>query len=354
MLYPLKFQPIFKDYIWGGRNLEKLGKVLPAGKVAESWEISCNKDGISVVANGEFKGLPLPELIERFGSELLGSSVKKISCEDFPLLLKLIDANDKLSVQVHPDDKYAKVHENGGLGKNEMWYVISVKSGSKLVYGVLPEVTKESFEHAINSNTVELCLNYIDVNPGDVLNIPAGLVHAIGSGIVLAEIQQNSNTTYRVYDYHRIDKDGNKRPLHIEKSLEVIDFDSGCSSTKAEGIEINPNKSTAIRYYVANKYFCVQLYTVNGVRKEFADGSKFEIYLFTEGNCSIEYEGGKISFKAGESVLIPASLGKYSLNGRFKALKTFVPDFEKDVFGPLMAAGFSKEQIFKNLCGLSE
>ncbi|MFA6309461.1 MAG: type I phosphomannose isomerase catalytic subunit [Clostridia bacterium] len=352
MFYPLKFKSLYKDYIWGGRNLEKLGKILPEGIVAESWEISCNEDGISIVENGEFKDIALPVLIKRFGKDLIGTSLDNSALKTFPLLIKLIDANDKLSVQVHPDDSYAKIHENGGLGKNEMWYIISARPGARLVYNVLPGVTKEIFAKAIEDDTVEQFLNYVPVRQGDVLNIPAGLIHAIGEGIVLAEIQQNSNTTYRVYDYNRVGNDGQKRPLHIEKSLDVINFSSAENQAKAKGLEVRLSLNSNVTYYIANQYFCAQLYNIYGYKNEDANGSKFEIYIFIEGNCRLKYESGEIDFKAGESALIPASMGKYTLEGKFRALKTFVPNIENDVIKPLMKAGFSEDRIYENVCGL--
>lgn len=352
MLYPLKFKPLYKDYIWGGRNLEKLGKVLPEGIVAESWEISCHPDGVSVVDNGDFEGMTLPDLIKKYGKQLVGNSLPEKDIEKFPLLIKLIDANDKLSVQVHPEDEYAQTHENGELGKNEMWYVISAKPGAKLVYDVNPDTTKASFSQAVKDGKIESCLKFVEVFAGDVLNIPAGLVHAIGEGIVLAEVQQNSNTTYRVYDYERVDKSGNKRPLHIDKALEVIDFNSADRKEKYTGLEVKLNSSSLKNYKVANKYFSVELYDIQGKIEEIADGSRFYIFIFTEGEGEIICQTMKVKIKAGESVLIPASMGVYTLQGNFKALKAYVPDLQQNVINPLKAAGFSEEDIITNVAGL--
>lgn len=352
MLYPLKFTPVYKDYIWGGRSLEKLGRTLPDGIVAESWEIACHPDGMSHVSNGDLKGLSLQELIDKYKADLAGTRLFKEKDFKFPLLVKLIDANDKLSVQVHPEDSYAQVHENGELGKNEMWYILSAKPGAKLVYDVLPGVTRESFRQAVDEGRIESCLKYVDVYPGDVLNIPAGLVHAIGEGIVLAEVQQNSNTTYRVYDYDRVDKAGNKRPLHIEKALEVIDFNSSDRKEKVTGLEVKAGNDSKKTYVIANKYFSVEAYDVRDTVHEAADGSCFCLYVIFEGEGRICYESGKIDVAAGESVLIPAALGKYSIEGRLKALKSYVPDIERDVMNPLKAAGYSREEIINGVCGL--
>lgn len=351
MLYPLKFNPVFKDYIWGGRELEKLGKNLPQGMTAESWEISTHPDGINTIANGEFKGQLLTDLIDRFGREIVGTELYTALVK-FPLLIKFIDANNKLSVQVHPRDEYARLHEKGELGKNEMWYILSAKPGAKLIYGTRPGITKEDFRKAVEEDRTLECLKEVEVSPGDVLNIPAGLVHAIGEGIVLAEIQQNSNTTYRVFDYNRVDSKGSKRPLHIEKALDVIDFGLEINKPRTRGLDVKLNSTSIKSYKIANKYFSVEEYDVNGVIEENADGGKFYIYVFVDGAAEIKYSGKVIGVARGESILIPAALGKYTLEGKFRTLKTYVPDIKMDIEKPLLNSGYSKEDIFKNVAGL--
>lgn len=350
MLYPFKFNPVFKDYIWGGRELENLGKKIPEGITAESWEISSHPDGISTIANGEFRGQLLTDMIDRFGKELVGTEIYTSSCK-FPLLIKFIDANKKLSVQVHPTDEYAKEHENGELGKNEMWYILAAKPGAKLVYGTRPGITRKDFKRSVKEDRIEECLNEVEVFPGDVLNIPAGLVHAIGEGIVLTEIQQNSNTTYRVFDYNRVDSKGNKRPLHIEKALDVIDFNLQVSHAKTKGLDVSLGLASKKSYKIANNYFSVEEYDINGAACENADGSKFHIYIFVDGTAEIKYNGGKIEACRGETLLIPAVLGKYTIEGNCRALKTYVPDVEKDVVKPLLDAGYSMKDIFENVAG---
>lgn len=351
MLYPFKFNPVFKDYLWGGRELEKLGKNLPEGITAESWEISTHPDGISTITNGEFRGQLLTDLIDRYGLEIVGEELYK-SNKKFPLLIKFIDANSKLSVQVHPSDEYAKQHENGELGKNEMWYILSAKPGAKLVYGTKPGITKEDFRKAVKDDRIGECINEVMVYPGDVLNIPAGLVHAIGEGIVLAEIQQNSNTTYRVFDYNRVDIRGNKRSLHIEKALDVIDFNLDIKKAKRKGLDVKLGEASTKSYKIANNYFSVEEYDIKGAAVENADGSKFHIYVFVNGEGKIKYDYGEIYAKRGESVLIPAALGKYTLEGSFTALKTYVPNIKVDVMEPLLCAGYSNEVIMENISGL--
>jgi len=344
MFYPLKFKPVYKNYIWGGRNFEKFGRELPEGIFAESWEISCHPDGVSIVSDGEFSGMSLPDLVQKFGKQLVGRSLSERDASKFPLLVKFIDANDKLSIQVHPDDSYALLHENE-YGKNETWYVIYASPGAKMVYGVKPGTTKEIFARAISENRVEEYLRYVEVFPGDVLNVPAGLLHAIGEGIVLAEIQQNSNSTYRVYDYNRVDKNGNKRPLHIQKALDVIDFDLSGRIEKSKGLEVMIGRCSTKKYLVANNYYSIELYNIGEKIEENADGSKFYIYVFVDGGGKINYESGSIQVKCGESVLIPASMGSYSLEGSMKFIKSYVPEIKSDIIAPLTAAGYSEENI---------
>lgn len=345
MLYPLKFQPIFKSYLWGGRELEKLGKKLPEGIVAESWEVSCHPDGVSVVSNGQYKDMPLPALIDKFGRKLLGSALPESSLSRFPLLVKLIDANDRLSIQVHPDDEYAGIHEDGEYGKNEMWYVISAKPGAKLICGVLPWVTREVFEQAVRDGKIESTLNMVEVFPGDIISIPAGFIHAIGKGLVVAEIQQSSNVTYRIYDYGRKDKDGKPRPLHINKALEVIDFNGNKSRGKIKELYVSMGHRSSKAYLTANKYFCVEKYMISRGIDEDTAGKRFYMFLFLEGGAEIIFDGGAIRMKRGESVLIPASIGRYRMDGSFQALKAYVPELYEDVVNPLTQAGYTMSQI---------
>lgn len=348
MLYPLKFKPLYKDYIWGGRNLAVLGKVLPPeGIVAESWEISCHKNGSSIVANGKYKDTSLPELISSLGRAIIGTSLSQRDVEKFPLLIKLIDAQNNLSVQVHPDDAYANANENGEYGKNEMWYIISAKPGAKLIYDVIPGTTREKFAATIADNTVESCLQTVEVSAGDVINIPAGLVHAIGKGIILAEVQQNSDTTYRVYDYGR-----KGRELHIRKALDVIDFNSAGRSIKSRGLELSLGGECSKRIVVANQYFCTEIYSIKGSVQENADGRKFSIYIFIEGSGAIFWDAERLPVRAGESVLIPADMGEFSLQGDFTALKAYVPDLKADVIQPLIDAGKTLDEICTEVSGL--
>lgn len=346
MLYPLKFKSVYKDYIWGGTNLNKYKQDLPPTNIAESWEISCRPEGESIIENGIHKGMTLNQFIKTYPRGTMGTELEERYVENFPLLIKLIDADKKLSVQVHPDDVYARASGDGEYGKNEMWYVLETKPGAKLVYGIKPGTTKEEFATAVKENKVEELLNYVDVFAGDTINIPAGVVHAIGEGILLAEIQQNSNLTYRVYDYNRVDEKGNKRELHIDKALDVIDFEVVNQTKKADGLKIKTGDFATKTFLVANNYFSVEKYDVNGKVYENADGSKFYIYVVIDGECEINSKNSTERIKAGESVLVPAYTGYFTLKGRFKALKTYVPNLEKDIVKPLLDAGYSSEQVY--------
>ncbi|MBW6465024.1 MAG: class I mannose-6-phosphate isomerase, partial [Brevefilum sp.] len=215
-----------KQYLWGGRNLEKLGRDLPEGlRVAESWEISSHTDGLTVVSNGPLSGKTLPQLVEIMGVDLVGShNLWALEREIFPLMVKLLDAANRLSVQVHPDDDYALKHEGNELGKAEMWVVLDAKPGAAIIYGFSRKTSPEEFRSAILSGNLEPYLNHIPVQVGDHVCVPPGTLHAILEGVLIAEIQQNSNTTYRVYDWNRIDADGQPRALHVERAMDVINF----------------------------------------------------------------------------------------------------------------------------------
>lgn len=347
MYYPIKLKPVYKDYIWGGRYFEKFDRELPDGIVAESWELSCHKNGVSTIANGEHAGKTLPEIIKSDSINILGKRFP-VDCEEIPLLIKLIDANDRLSVQVHCEDNYAAVYE-GGYGKNEMWYIMDVKPEAKLIAGLKPGVTRDEFYKAIKENRIEDCLQDIEVKPGDVINIPAGLVHAIGPGIVIAEIQQCSDTTYRVYDYNRVDNNGVTRPLHIKKALDVIKFDANQKNVKCEGVDIKVNESCNKTVFLANRYFACERYDCDGSFTECCDGSKFYVFIFIEGQGYIETENMTVDFKKGETVFLPAALNEYTMTGKFKALKTYVPDFIKDIVEPMRKAGCPDEEIYSVL-----
>jgi mannose-6-phosphate isomerase len=291
-LYPLKLRPVLKDIIWGGTRLaEKYGKSSdPAKKIAESWELAIHKNGISTIENGKYAGKSLSEFYR---------------LEKFPLLVKFIDAEQNLSVQVHPGDEYAEKHENES-GKTEMWHIVDAKPGAKIAYGLNAGYAREKLREQIQKNKFEDCLNYIEVSPGDTYFIPAGLIHAIGEGILVLEIQQNSDATYRLYDYNRLGANNKPRELHIEKALDV------CIKTKAE------YKNPIIRTSPGHEILCECEY----FRVEKYENLDFELETASM-HCVICIEGeGKIinnseiySIKKGETYLLPAKIGKCEIEG---------------------------------------
>ena len=224
-LYPLTFTPQFRDYLWGGRTLEQFGRQLPPGIVAESWEISGHPSSPTAVDAGAYRGRLLTDLVVELGRDLVGRrSQDALARGKFPLLVKLLDARQDLSVQVHPDDEYALAHEGGELGKTEMWYVLRAEPGARLIYGLRRGVTPGQVADALRRGEVEAVFAYLPVRAGDAIFVPAGTVHALMAGLVVVEIQQNSDTTYRIFDWGRRGPDGQPRALHIDKALDVIDF----------------------------------------------------------------------------------------------------------------------------------
>ncbi|HHW67623.1 MAG: mannose-6-phosphate isomerase [Epulopiscium sp.] len=324
MLYPLKLDPVYKEPIWGGKKLREIfDKDIPSDTTGESWEIACHENGTSIVANGPLKGKSLKEVIDDYGVEALGTKIGEEGKKKFPLLVKIIDASDRLSVQVHPEDEYAKEHE-GELGKTEMWIVLDAKPGAQLVYGVKPGVTREMFEESIKKGTLENLLNFVDVKKGDVFFIPAGTLHAIGEGLLIAEIQQNSDTTYRVYDWNRVDSSGKPRELHIQKALDVTILSDCIGHEKVEGTVTKEGEN--IRHHLVScKYFVTEILEIQKESKEPLNGDKFDLLMAIEGNGVIEYREGAVPFKAGDSFFMPASIGDYSIAGQCKVIKTYVP-----------------------------
>jgi mannose-6-phosphate isomerase len=323
-MYPLRFENLYYEKIWGGRDLENYRKNLPDGEIGESWDVACHPHGMSIVANGEFKGTRLDELIKEQGKKVIGD---KINLESFPLLIKLINAKDKLSVQVHPNDEYANRVE-GELGKTEIWYVVEAFEGANLVVGT-KECTKEQFKEAINNGTLDKYLNRIPVKKGEVYFVKSGLVHAIGEGVIIAEIQQNSDTTYRVYDYNR------GREIHVAKALDVIDLN--LRGEKSKGLKIEGEDFDKTYYNLCDK-FSFELYDVKTSVAENSDEERFYIFTCVEGSGTIDFQGGSEKIATGDSIFIPAYLGKYEIKGKIKLLKSYVPDVkkvEKEIIGKI-------------------
>jgi len=275
---------------------------------------------MSIVSNGCLKGKSLKEIINIYKDNLLGSSIYN-SNSDFPLLIKIIDANDKLSVQVHPDDDYAlKCNEKNG--KNEVWYILDAKPGAKLIYGLKKSTTRYELLKAIENKEIKKYLNEIPVKPGDTLYIPAGTVHAILDGILIAEIQQDSDTTYRLYDWDRLDSHGNPRELHIKKALDVINFNEVPEKNNVN--EIIKNGDFTLSKLCSNKYFTLEKIDINGTYVDTTDGSKFYIYFAIEGSGYMEFSDGHEEINPGDTLLIPASMGEYNIKGKINILKTYI------------------------------
>ena len=318
----IKLNPAFKDYLWGGTKLrDEYGKKCDLDKVAESWELSFHKDGCSVVADGEYAGLTLPQYIEKAGKAVLGTDCEKF--EYFPILIKLIDAKQNLSVQVHPDNDYA-MRVEGEYGKTEMWYVVDCEPGAGLLYGFKHEISKEEFRRRIEDNTLLEVTNRVEVHPGDVFFIEAGTLHAIGEGILIAEIQQNSNTTYRVYDYGRVGADGKPRQLHIEKAIDVTRLapatrPCGRPQAKPEAFD-----GGSVLPLASCDYFTVKEMEVTSHAALMADEKSFHSLLLLDGSLTLSMGGEKLEMKKGDSVFVPAGSGDYTLTGKGRLILTTV------------------------------
>lgn len=307
------------DYIWGGNRLrEEYGKVMDSDKIAESWELSCHKDGKSIVASGEFTGKTLPEYIEAKGNAVLGTNCERF--EYFPVLIKLIDAKDNLSVQVHPSNDYA-MRVEGEYGKTEMWYIVDCEEGAELLYGFKHEISSEEFAERIANNTLLEVTNNVPVHKGDVFFIEAGTLHAIGKGILIAEIQQNSNTTYRIYDYGRVGADGKPRPLHVEMACEVTELVPPKYPTTAQGSpeKLDGGVKTLLR---SCEYFNVNRIELDGTVALNADSKSFNSILVLDGNCTISVNGESITAAKGDSIFVDAGTGSYTVSGKGELILT--------------------------------
>lgn len=309
---PVKMIPAFKDYLWGGRRLiDNYNKNCNMDKAAESWELSTHPDGESVVAEGKYENMKLSEYISA-NSGCIGDRAEKF--DNFPILIKLIDAYDNLSVQVHPDDEYALKIEKE-YGKTEMWYILECDEGATLYYGVNRELTADELKHRIENNTVLEVLNKVHVKKGDVFFIEAGTIHAIGKGIVICEIQQNSNTTYRIYDYNRRDKAGKPRELHIEKALQVTKL-----SPQTAFLPDENDKNLLAKC----KYFTVYSYNVNGCEKVKTDCGSFRALTVTDGNITLNLNDNMIAMKKGDTVFVPAQDGVMNFTGLGTVIVSYV------------------------------
>lgn len=316
----LRLKPEFKNYIWGGTKLrDEYNKNCNYERVAESWELACHKDGNSIIENGEYSGLTLEKYIERVGKKVLGSACSEF--ENFPILIKLIDARDNLSVQVHPNNDYAMDVE-GEYGKTEMWYVVDCEEGASLLYGFNKNITKDEFKKHIENNTLPNVVNSVNVKKGDVFFIEAGTLHAIGKGILIAEIQQNSNITYRIYDYGRIGDDGNPRELHIDKAMEITDL---CPAKEYPKGCVVKHDGYSIKLLSSCEYFTV--YNIELKSKALLNAGKlsFNSILVLDGEGTLNglaENRNSISFKKGDSIFVPAEFGEYEIVGNANIIYT--------------------------------
>ena len=315
-MYILKLTPVFKDYLWGGTKLrDEYGFKSDLTKLAEGWMLSCHKDGENTIEKGEFAGKTLTEVVKS-NPDFLGENGKKF--EYFPILIKLIDAKDDLSVQVHPDNEYAMRVENE-YGKTECWYILDCDEGAELIYGFNRDISSEEFKKRIADNTFLETVNKVKVKKGDLFFIEAGTLHAIGKGILLAEIQQNSNTTYRVYDYGRLGADGKPRDLHVQKAIDVTKCTPPTRSTNPEG-KLVEYEDYSTQLLTKCDLFNVKKVSVKNIFDGVADEKSFVSVLVTDGTGKIE----NIDIKKGDSLFIPASYGAFTISGNLEVIITRV------------------------------
>ncbi len=312
MLYPLLLEAPLKDYLWGGTRLrDEYGKDTSLEKVAESWELSCHKAGMSVIASGADKGKTLKQWIDEQEESVLGT--KAAAFDYFPLLIKLIDAKRDLSVQVHPDNEYA-LRVEGEYGKTEMWYIVDCEPGASLLYGFKEKISQEEFKQRIADNTLLEVCNKVPVHKGDVFFIESGTLHAIGAGILICEIQQNSNTTYRIYDYGRVGADGKPRELHVAKALDVTKLEQPTRDTKPlADIDIFPNMD--VKVLAECDYFKVYHAHLQGKSCIHAGADSFQSLTVLEGTMKLECGGESMVITKGNTVFVPAGLGDYQVDG---------------------------------------
>lgn len=312
-----KLIPAGKDYLWGGTKLKnEYGKNIPISPLAETWECSVHPDGLSIIANGSNKGKSLKDVLQE-RPEYLGT--KFAHNRELPILVKLIDAEQNLSVQVHPDDEYAMKHE-GQNGKTEMWYIVDAADGASIVYGFEHTVTKEILQDAVKEGTLSKQLHKVAVQKGECYYIPAGTVHAIGSGCLIAEVQQSSNVTYRVYDYDRVDKNGQKRELHFDRAVEVMQMQPSQNvRCKPKLVKYFPLGS--VQELCSCKYFSVEKIEVQKDYEFTVCEESFQVILCLDGYGSSVIEGGKCNFTKGDCLFLTADICTCRLEGKFSVLK---------------------------------
>lgn len=323
-MYPLKFEPVLKQTLWGGDKIipfKHLNENLP--NVGESWEISAVEGSESVVANGADKGLTLPEMVRKYKEELVGEANYMRFGNKFPLLIKFIDAKLDLSIQVHPNDELARKRHNS-FGKNEMWYVIAADKGAKLISGFAEQITPKEYKERVYNGTFAEVLQTCEIKPGDVFYVPAGRVHGIGAGSFIAEIQQTSDVTYRIFDYNRKDQNGKARELHTNQAMDAINFADVQDDFRTE-YELTENEPIEV---VASPYFTTSVYDMTEeITCDYSELDSFVIFICTEGSCKVTDDSkNELTLCAGETILLPASTQEVTItpDGRVKLLETYV------------------------------
>lgn len=317
-LYPLQFEPILKERIWGGTKLKEiLNKPISSSITGESWEISTVENDVSVVANGNFKGQNLNEIIANHPKAILGKKVFHQFGAQFPLLFKYLDAREDLSIQVHPNDALAKVRHNS-FGKTEMWYVMHADTDARLIVGFKKKSSKEEYKSHLENKSLVSILDTKKVNKGDVFFLNTGTVHAIGAGTLIAEIQQTSDITYRLYDFDRVDANGNTRELHIDLALDAINYDV----VNAErNYSKNANQANEV---VSCPYFTTNLIPLNGIVTGQLNEDSFKVYMCVEGEFELIMSNQKYHYVTGDTVLIPAQMESYELIGKASILEIYI------------------------------
>ena len=317
-LYPLQFEPILKDRIWGGTKLKTyLNKPIASEITGESWEISTVENDVSTIANGVFKGKSLNELINDFPEQVLGTKVFEQFGKQFPLLFKYLDAREDLSIQVHPNDELAAKRHNS-FGKTEMWYVMQADDEARLIVGFKEKSSSEEYIKHLENKTLLSILDTKKVKKGDVFFLETGTVHAIGAGTVIAEIQQTSDITYRLYDFDRVDANGNTRELHVDLALEAINYDKVEAQKEYLKIENTSNEVVDCSYFTTN------FIPLNGNLNVNKNQNSFTVYMCVDGDFELILNEEKCNYKKGDTVLIPASLTDFQLSGKASLLEIYI------------------------------
>ncbi|SHM16891.1 type I phosphomannose isomerase catalytic subunit [Flavobacterium chilense] len=317
-LYPLQFEPILKDRIWGGEKLKTiLNKPITSKITGESWELSTVEGDVSVVSNGILKGKSLMDLIDEKPNEILGTKVYSRFGKQFPLLFKYLDAREDLSIQVHPNDKLAKERHNS-FGKTEMWYVMQADPDSRIIVGFKENSSKEEYLKHLHDKTLVSILDDVKAKAGDVFFLETGTVHAIGAGLVVAEIQQTSDITYRLYDFDRKDAQGNTRELHVDLALDAINYNKVDTQKKYE------SKANTSNVVVDCPYFTTNFIPLEDKAEVSKSGETFTVYMCIEGSFEIEYDGFKQTYIKGDTVLVPAEINTFILNGKASILEIYI------------------------------